>query len=134
VSPPAKIIFLSDTWDKSCGRWARLGRVKLSLGSKKTKKRKRNVLAQGGRQPRKPRFVRAPHPPEGRDLLVQSRAEAEAAITEARRSHERLRQAVDLLPQGIVILDPEGRYVLWNKQYSEIYSKTADLFQEGARL
>jgi diguanylate cyclase (GGDEF)-like protein/PAS domain S-box-containing protein len=65
---------------------------------------------------------------------VQSRAEAEAAITEARKSHERLRQAVDLLPQGIVILDPEGRYVLWNKQYSEIYSKTADLFAEGARL
>ncbi len=33
-----------------------------------------------------------------------------------------------------MILDPEGRYVLWNKQYSEIYSKTADLFAEGARL
>ncbi len=65
---------------------------------------------------------------------MQSRAEAEAAIAEARRSHERLRQAIDLLPQGIVILDPEGRYVLWNKQYAEIYSKTADLFQEGARL
>ena len=39
-----------------------------------------------------------------------------------------------MLPQGIVFLDPEGRYVLWNKQYSEIYSKTADLFAEGARL
>lgn len=65
---------------------------------------------------------------------MQSRAEAEAAIADARKSHERLRQAVDLLPQGIVILDPEGRYVLWNKQYSEIYSKTADLFAEGARL
>ncbi len=70
----------------------------------------------------------------GREQLVKSRAEAEAAITEARKSHERLRQAVDLLPQGIVILDPEGRYVLWNKQYAEIYSKTADLFAEGARL
>ncbi|WP_271614470.1 putative bifunctional diguanylate cyclase/phosphodiesterase [Bradyrhizobium sp. CCBAU 51627] len=65
---------------------------------------------------------------------MQSRAEAETVIAEARKSHERLRQAVDLLPQGIVILDPEGRYVLWNKQYAEIYSKTADLFQEGARL
>ncbi|WP_441238879.1 EAL domain-containing protein [Bradyrhizobium sp. 930_D9_N1_4] len=86
-----------------------------------------------GRAPRKPRFARAPHPVE-RDQLVQSRAEAEAAIADARKSHERLRQAVDLLPQGIVILDPEGRYVLWNKQYSEIYSKTADLFAEGARL
>jgi diguanylate cyclase (GGDEF)-like protein/PAS domain S-box-containing protein len=115
-------------------RWVRLGRVKLSLGSKETKKRKRTVLAGGGRQPRKPRFARTPRPLIARDQLVQSRAEAEAAIAEARKSHERLRQAVDLLPQGIVILDPEGRYVLWNKQYSEIYSKTADLFQEGARL
>ncbi len=106
----------------------------MSLGSKKTEKRKRNVLARGGRQPRKPRFARAPRPPVERDQLVQSRAEVEAAIAEARKSHERLRQAVDLLPQGIVILDPEGRYVLWNKQYAEIYSKTADLFAEGARL
>jgi diguanylate cyclase (GGDEF)-like protein/PAS domain S-box-containing protein len=115
-------------------RWARLGRVKLSLGSKKTEKRKRKPAARGGRQPRKPRFARAAHPPVERDQLMQSRAEAEAAIIEARKSHERLRQAVDLLPQGIVILDRDGRYILWNEQYSEIYSKTADLFQEGARL
>ncbi|MFZ5711694.1 MAG: putative bifunctional diguanylate cyclase/phosphodiesterase [Bradyrhizobium sp.] len=39
-----------------------------------------------------------------------------------------------MLPQGIVFLDAEGRYVLWNKKYAEIYSKTADLFAEGARL
>ena len=68
------------------------------------------------------------------DELLQSRAEAEAAIAEAHKSHERLRQAIELLPQGIVFLDPEGRYVLWNKKYAEIYSKTADLFEEGARL
>ncbi|WP_431205457.1 putative bifunctional diguanylate cyclase/phosphodiesterase [Bradyrhizobium betae] len=92
------------------------------------------MLARAGRQPRKPRSARAPHRPVEDDALVQSRAEAEAAIAEARKSHERLRQAVDLLPQGIVILDPEGRYVLWNKQYASIYSKTADLFKEGARL
>ncbi|WP_027547527.1 EAL domain-containing protein [Bradyrhizobium sp. WSM2254] len=92
------------------------------------------MRAAAGRSPRKPRFARASLRPAEHDELVQSRAEAEAAIIEARKSHERLRQAVDLLPQGIVILDPEGRYVLWNKQYSEIYSKTADLFAEGARL
>ncbi len=66
--------------------------------------------------------------------MLRSRAEAEAAIAEARKSHERLRQAIDMLPQGIVFLDAEGRYVLWNKKYAEIYSKTADLFAEGARL
>lgn len=73
-------------------------------------------------------------PVSERDELLRSRAEAEAAIAEARKSHERLRQAIDILPQGIVFLDAEGRYVLWNRKYAEIYSKTADLFEQGARL
>ncbi|MET4176623.1 diguanylate cyclase (GGDEF)-like protein/PAS domain S-box-containing protein [Bradyrhizobium sp. LA6.1] len=92
------------------------------------------MLARARRQPRKPRFARAPRPVSERDELLRRRAEAEAAIAEARKSHERLRQAIDLLPQGIVFLDAEGRYVLWNRKYAEIYSKTADLFEEGARL
>jgi diguanylate cyclase (GGDEF)-like protein/PAS domain S-box-containing protein len=62
------------------------------------------------------------------------RAEAEAATAEAQKSHERLREAIDILPQGIVFLDAEGRYILWNKKYAEIYSRSADLFQPGARL
>src|SRR6201985_3827411 len=66
--------------------------------------------------------------------IVRMRAEAEAAIAEARKSHERLRQAIDLLPQGIVFLDAEGRYILWNKKYAGIYSRSSDLFHPGARL
>jgi diguanylate cyclase (GGDEF)-like protein/PAS domain S-box-containing protein len=66
--------------------------------------------------------------------IVRKRAEAEAAIADARKSHERLREAIDILPQGIVFLDAEGRYILWNKKYSEIYSRSSDLFQPGARL
>src|SRR5882762_3774907 len=66
--------------------------------------------------------------------IVRKRAEAEAAIAEARKSHERLREAIDILPQGIVFLDAEGRYILWNKKYSEIYSRSSDLFEPGARL
>jgi len=92
------------------------------------------VLAGAGRSPRKPRFARAPGARSEREEVLRSRAEAEAAIADARKSHERLRQAIDILPQGIVFLDAEGRYVLWNKKYAEIYSKTADLFEEGARL
>ena len=65
---------------------------------------------------------------------MRKRAEAEAAIAEARKSHERLREAIDILPQGIVFLDAEGRYILWNKKYAEIYSRSADLFEPGARL
>src|SRR6201996_8765082 len=66
--------------------------------------------------------------------IVRKRAQAEAAIAEARKSHERLREAIDILPQGIVFLDADGRYILWNKKYAEIYSRSADLFEPGARL
>ena len=65
---------------------------------------------------------------------MRTRAEAEAAIADARKSHERLREAIDILPQGIVFLDAEGRYILWNKKYAEIYSRRSDLFKPGARL
>ncbi|QWG23150.1 EAL domain-containing protein [Bradyrhizobium sediminis] len=66
--------------------------------------------------------------------IVRKRAEAEAAIADARKSHERLREAIDILPQGIVFLDAEGRYILWNKKYAEIYNRSSDLFKPGARL
>ncbi|MBV8925983.1 MAG: PAS-domain containing protein, partial [Bradyrhizobium sp.] len=66
--------------------------------------------------------------------IERTRAEAEAAIAQARKSHERLREAIDILPQGIVFLDDEGRYILWNKKYAEIYSGSSDLFETGARL
>ena len=65
---------------------------------------------------------------------MRKRAEAEAAIADARKSHERLREAIDILPQGIVFLDADGRYILWNKKYSEIYNRSSDLFEPGARL
>jgi diguanylate cyclase (GGDEF)-like protein/PAS domain S-box-containing protein len=66
--------------------------------------------------------------------IARMRAEAEAAIAEARKAHERLRQAIEILPQGIVFLDADGRYILWNRKYSEIYSRSSDLFEHGARL
>ena len=64
------------------------------------------------------------------------RAEAEyaLAILEARKAHSRLRDAIDILPEGIVFLDSDGRYILWNQQYANIYKRSADLFQPGARL
>ena len=33
-----------------------------------------------------------------------------------------------------LFLDADGRYILWNKKYAEIYSASADLFEPGARL
>jgi diguanylate cyclase (GGDEF)-like protein/PAS domain S-box-containing protein len=66
--------------------------------------------------------------------IMRTRAETEVAIADARKSHERLREAIEILPQGIVFLDAEGRYILWNKQYAEIYNRSSDLFKPGARL
>ncbi len=67
----------------------------------------------------------------GRRLAGRALATAEA---EARRAEARLREAIDVLPEGVVFLDAEGRYVLWNRRYAEIYHRTADLFRPGARL
>ena len=72
-------------------------------------------------------------PDTSAELKARLKAEAEAAIADARKSHERLREAIDILPQGIVFLDAEGRYILWNKEYAEIYNRSADLFAPGAR-
>lgn len=63
----------------------------------------------------------------GGGALARAQAQAEAA-------DERLRAALDLLPEGIVFLDAEGRYVLWNRRYAEIYHRSADLFSGEARL
>lgn len=67
----------------------------------------------------------------GRLLGGPALAQAEA---QARMAGDRLREAIDLLPEGVVFLDAEGRYVLWNKRYAEIYHRSADLFSSEARL
>ncbi len=43
-------------------------------------------------------------------------------------------ELLDALPQGIVVLDAEARYRIWNKRYAEIYAGSADLFAVGRRL
>jgi diguanylate cyclase (GGDEF)-like protein/PAS domain S-box-containing protein len=77
---------------------------------------------------------RKPRRGTGEKALRRAQAHAELAIVEAERAHARLREAIDILPQGIVFLDPEGRYILWNQKYADIYKRSADLFQPGARL
>lgn len=56
------------------------------------------------------------------------------ALAAARMAEQRLREALDALPQGIVFLDAEGRYILWNERYAEIYAASADLLEPGVRL
>jgi diguanylate cyclase (GGDEF)-like protein/PAS domain S-box-containing protein len=47
---------------------------------------------------------------------------------------ERLREAIEAMPHGVVLLDRDGRYTLWNSKYAEIYHKSADLFEPGVKL
>ena len=56
------------------------------------------------------------------------------AQAEARTAEARLRAAIDAMPEGVVFLDDEGRYILWNETYAQIYHRSADLFAPGARL
>ncbi|MDB5495225.1 MAG: hypothetical protein JWP86_2562 [Phenylobacterium sp.] len=63
----------------------------------------------------------------GRGALQDAEAEAQLA-------RERLRDAIEAIPEGVVFLDPEGRYILWNQRYAEIYHGSSDLFRPGLRL
>jgi len=105
---------------------------KLKLAAARRKSRRLAKLALTTTKSKAANLLR-PLPVEAAEI-ARTRAEAEAAIADARKSHERLREAIELLPQGIVFLDAEGRYILWNKQYAEIYNRSADLFAAGTRL
>ncbi|MDP1872921.1 response regulator [Phenylobacterium sp.] len=63
----------------------------------------------------------------GGGALTKREAEGEAA-------EARLKAAIDAFPEGVVFLDAEGRYILWNQRYAEIYHRSADLFASGRRL
>ena len=65
--------------------------------------------------------------------LFRGRAVAQAQA-EAKLAQDRLRDAIDAIPEGVVFLDAEGRYILWNRRYAEIYHRSADLFRPGAKL
>ena len=52
----------------------------------------------------------------------------------AQRAEQRLREAIEAMPHGVVFLDEEGRYILWNEKYAEIYENSSDLFRPGVRL
>ncbi len=60
--------------------------------------------------------------------------ELDALAAEARLARDRLSDAIDAIPEGVVFLDAEGRYILWNRRYAEIYHRSADLFAPGRRL
>ncbi len=68
------------------------------------------------------------------ELLKRRENDLEQRLERLEATNRQLREAIDMLPQGVVVLDREGRYVLWNQQYADIYKKSADLFEIGVRL
>jgi diguanylate cyclase (GGDEF)-like protein/PAS domain S-box-containing protein len=59
--------------------------------------------------------------------LSQARADAELA-------HDRLRDAFDVVPEGLVLFDADDRFVLWNPKYAEFFGGAAGDLKPGVRF
>jgi PAS domain S-box-containing protein len=57
--------------------------------------------------------------------------QARAAEERAEASQRRLIEAIEMIPEGFALFDPEDRYVLWNSKYTELYAESADLVAVG---
>ncbi|HYH18831.1 MAG TPA: PAS-domain containing protein [Azospirillum sp.] len=62
---------------------------------------------------------------------VTERTRAEQA---ARRAHDLLADAVENVPGGFVVCDPDDRLVLCNSRFREIYARSADIIVPGVRF
>ena len=69
-----------------------------------------------------------------RTFLTQAREDAERAAREAKAAHDRLREAFDVVPEGLVLFDADDRYVLWNRRYAEMYADGRDDLIVGRRF
>jgi diguanylate cyclase (GGDEF)-like protein/PAS domain S-box-containing protein len=70
------------------------------------------------------------------DITERRQAESalRAAHVAARQAHARLLDAFDLVPEGLVLLDAEDRYVLWNRRFAEIYPVSQGVrFEDNVR-
>lgn len=73
-----------------------------------------------------------------RDELNKHLQAQEQAILEQKaeveKAHNRLKEAIEILPEGIVILDADNRYVAWNKRYAQIYDRAIDTIAIGRSI
>ena len=51
---------------------------------------------------------------------------------ELETAHARLLDAFEMVPEGLVLLDAQRRYVLWNRRFAELYSIISDKIAVGA--
>src|SRR5579859_7652715 len=77
---------------------------------------------------------RAAGPPPHGPAAAALTAALAAAQRRAETAERRLQAVLDALPEGVVLLDAETRYLTWNTRYAEIYHRSADLFARGAPL
>ncbi|NLH79709.1 MAG: PAS domain S-box protein [Phyllobacteriaceae bacterium] len=54
-------------------------------------------------------------------------------IEEVEQLHTQLRNAFDVVPEGLVLFDENDRFVLWNKRYAELYPELGDHLAVGVR-
>src|SRR5258708_3902465 len=63
--------------------------------------------------------------------LNEAKSNAERAEIAARAAHGTLIDALDVVPEGLVILDADDRYVLWNRRYAEAYAESLEAITRG---
>jgi diguanylate cyclase (GGDEF)-like protein/PAS domain S-box-containing protein len=51
---------------------------------------------------------------------------------ELEQAHAQLVEAFEIVPEGLVLLDAEGRYVRWNRKFADLYNTAADKIAVGA--
>jgi PAS domain S-box-containing protein len=56
------------------------------------------------------------------------------ATRAAAREQNRLAEAMEALGEGFALLDADGRLVMWNERYAEIYEPIRDWLKEGVRF
>ncbi len=66
--------------------------------------------------------------------LRQTVAVTEAARLEAVADRAELRQVIECLPQAILLLDEQNRFILWNKNYEKMFPDMAEHFAPGESL
>lgn len=66
--------------------------------------------------------------------LAQAKADAEDAREKAQTAHSLLIDAIEVIPEGIAVLDKEDRFVLWNAKYREMYGISRDTIFIGAKF
>lgn len=52
-------------------------------------------------------------------------------VDEVSKSHNLLIDAFEVVPEGLVLLDAQNRFVLWNRRYAELYSASSDQLVVG---